>query len=119
MICTNMAEMQFKDADSVATVDLGFVRPIQVCTLRATQLDMDATAVARAAECWHIEKCAWMQQSGRDASNETERPRREVNPRYGGAIDEMSATRRRCSDDTLFDAYAQVAMATWRSEAKS
>ena len=47
----DMAEMQFKDADSVATVDPGFVRPMQVCTLRATQLDMDAIAVARAAEC--------------------------------------------------------------------
>jgi len=111
------SDMEFTESDSLAFVDPGFVRPVQVSTIAAPQSSMDtnprnAVQVARDAAYWHITKQQWMQESGRDAQAKAEERRRVANPRYSSAIDAMSATRRRCSDVALFDAYAKVAMAT-------
>ena len=105
-------DMQFSESDSLAFVDPGFVRPVQVSTIGATQSSLDPVQVACDAKYWYITKNEWMQQSGRDAQAKTEERRRLVNKRYSSAINAMSETRRRCSDVSQFDAYAKIAIET-------
>ena len=106
--------------DSVAVVDPGFTRPIQVATMSANEL-RNATStidIARDASFWHLSVPEWMRDSGRTYQTNVENARRHKNQAYNDALKKLSLTRRRCSDATRFGQYAHTAMATLGARAE-
>lgn len=102
--------------DSFATVDFGFVRPVEVGVVNAEAIDGDRSAIDIVQNgkptFWHLTKQEWMDQSGRSRQQYVEEKRRRVNTAYQDSLDRLSETRRRCSDVALFDEYANMAMST-------
>ena len=102
------------DKDSIAVVDPGFARPIQVATLGASHLEnaTSASDIASSASFWHLSASEWMRDSGRSHQAKVEKERRQKNRTYNDALDQLSSTRRRCSDAKQFGQYTHAAMAT-------
>ena len=108
------ADHEWRENDSVAIVDPGLLRPVQVGTTTASFLNGVRTGgqIACAANLWHVNNAEWMQGSGRMRQQEVEEKRRRKNESYGASLDALSQTRRKCTDATLFAEFARVAMAT-------
>ena len=110
----DLAHYQPGEHDSIAVVDPGFCKPIQVGEMSTSLLHQASTAVDTACQIsfWHVTKDEWMHESGRDHQARREDERRRKNTKYRDALELLSSTRRRCSKAELFGDYTKAAMQT-------